>query len=284
MNKVIKQALLMGLGVGSLCPAFGQQFYSVSEYGVAVGASHYFGDLNPNYGFKNIRPAVGLIYKYHINPYISVAAVLNGTQVGYKDSWSDNAFQQARNLSFNSYIIEAGVLGEFNFFWFETGNHERRFTPYVAFGVTGFYSNPYTELDGRKYNLKSIGTEGQNTAAYKDRKYSNINMAFPIGIGFKTWITPGLNLAVEFANRFTTTDYIDDVSQTYVGAQYFSNGANNNPSYRLQDRSPNHQLGVADQQRGDRVSFDQFFMAQIKLTFQLKTEKCPSYKNGLWEP
>lgn len=284
MKQLLKGIVVATLAVASTHSVKAQQFFSTSEYGVAVGATQYFGDLNPNYGFKNIRPNIGFIYKHHINPYISIAAVLNGTQVGYKDAWSKNVFQQTRNLSFDSYIIEAGVMGEFNFFWFETGNYDRRFTPYVAFGITGFYSNPYAKLDGRKYYLRPIGTEGQNTAEYKNRKYSNINLAIPIGIGIKTWITPGLNLAVELANRFTTTDYLDDVSQTYVGAQYFGNGANNNPNYRLQDRSAQHMLGAKDQQRGDKVSYDQFFMAQVKLTFQLKTDKCPSYKDGLWEP
>lgn len=284
MIKLSKCIALLTGALFSFSTVQAQHFYSVSEYGFSVGASHYFGDLNPNYGFKHIRPALGFVYKYHVNPYISVTGVVNATTVGYKDEWNNNAFQKIRNLSFQSNIIEAGILGEFNFFWFETGNLEKRFTPYLALGISAFYSNPTAELDGRKYNLKSIGTEGQHTAEYADRKYSNINMAFPIGMGIKTWITPGLNLAIEIANRFTTTDYIDDVSKGYVGAQYFSNGANNNPSYRLQDRSPNHVLGVKDQQRGDKVSYDQFLMAQIKLTFQLKTEKCPSYKNGLWEP
>jgi hypothetical protein len=264
--------------------SFGQHYYTSQEYGVVAGISNYFGDLNPNYGFQNVKPVIGVLFKQHINPYISVVAMLNGTQVGYEDALSTNEFQKIRNLDFKSYILELGVAGEFNFLWFETGKHDRRFTPYLTLGLAGFYSNPYTYLNDKKYNLKSIGTEGQNTAEYKNRKYSNFNIAVPLGVGFKTWIKPGLNFTFEIANRFTTTDYIDDVSQTYVGGDYFGGEQSNSSAYKLQDKSPNHQLGKKNQQRGDKISFDQYFFVQAKLTFQLKSYKCPSHLKGVWEP
>lgn len=285
MRKLIKRAgLVCGVSVGSLLHCQAQNFYTAQEYGVAAGAAHYFGDLNPNYGFKHIRPAFGLLFKQHFNPYISVISFLNGTQVGYDDAWSNNAFQKIRNLNFQSYIIELGVAGEFNFFWFDTGRKGKRFTPYLTLGVAGFYSNPYTTLDGRRYALRPLGTEGQHTEAYKKRKYSNLNVSFPVGVGFKTWIVPGVNLAVEIANRFTTTDYMDDVSQTYVGKQHFGGERSTTAANRIQDRSAGQLLGVKDQQRGDKISFDQYLIAQVKISFQLKTYKCPKYNQGLWEP
>lgn len=285
MKKLLKFLGLTGMvATASTFQVQAQDFYTAQEYGVAIGASHYFGDLNPNYGFKYIRPNVGLLFKQHFNPYISVSAFLNGTQVGYNDTWSDNAFQRTRNLSFQSTIVELGVAGEFNFFWFDTGKPDKRFTPYLTLGIAGFYSNPTAELDGRTIALKKLGTEGQNTSEYANRKYSSINVSFPIGAGIKTWIVPGVNFAFEIANRFTTTDYIDDVSKTYVGAGYFGGSNSNTSAYKLQDRSVNHQLGAKGQQRGDEISFDQYLMAQIKISFQLKTYKCPSYRQGLWEP
>ena len=193
-----------------------------------------------------------------------------------------------RNLDFKSNVIELAVMGEFNFIWYETGKADKRFTPYVAFGFGAFYFDPYTMYNGSKYRLRPIGTEGQNNQEYKDRKYSNFSFCMPVGVGFKYWLRPGVNLSFELANRFTFTDYLDDVSKTYVGENYFpSNPLNPTSSNALQDRSKKsdgQRLGTAGKQRGDKISFDQYFVGQITLSFQLKTNKCPSYKEGLWEP
>ena len=63
-------------------------------------------------------------------------------------------------------------------------------------------------------------------------------ICFPIGIGIKYSINQSLNLSFEIAHRFTTTDYIDDVSTTYIGIDKFPS-PNGQPSlaYLLQDRS-----------------------------------------------
>src|SRR5690606_12330211 len=99
----------------------------------------------------------------------------------------------------------------------------------------------------------NIGTEGQH-AGYTDRQYSNVAMCFPIGVGFKYWVRPGMNFGFEIANRITTTDYLDDVSTTYVGSHLFPTDAQiPNPGYYIQDRSiertPENPLGSPGKQR-----------------------------------
>ena len=77
------------------------------------------------------------------------------------------------------------------------------------------------------------------------------------------------------------TDYIDDVSNTYVGANKFSSDPQNpNPASILQDRSveiSNDPLGREGKQRGNNSTKDQYMLFQINLSFQLKTYKCPAY-------
>jgi hypothetical protein len=265
-----------------------QEFYTSTEYGILLGGSTYFGDLNPNYGFKYIRPAVGGFMRYHFNPYISVRGAVNYTNVGYDDKFTGSVYQQERNLSFRSNILEANVMAEFNFFWFETGSHKHRFTPYLALGIGTFYYEPYTTLKDVRYNLRPLGTEGQNTANYQDRKYSPISVCIPVGAGVKYWLGPGFNAGFEIINRFTFTDYLDDVSTTYVGANNFPiNPANPSPAYLLQDpslASNGVKMGRAGKQRGDSASKDQYLMVQLSLSFQLKTYKCPSHLQGQWQP
>lgn len=265
-----------------------QQFFTSSEYGLTVGASTYFGDLNPNYGMHSIRPAAGAFYRYAFNPYIAVKAMANYTKVGYDDQFSSNEFQKQRNLNFKSDILEAAVTAEFNFFWFATGETNHRFTPYLAFGVGAFYYEPYTYYNGDKYKLRKLGTEGQNTKEFSDRKYKPYSVCFPVGAGIKYWVKPGLNIGVELLNRFTLTDYLDDVSNTYIGSEKFnSDPMHPSVSSVLQDPSflnpEGQKLGRAGKQRGDNSTKDQYLMLQFSLSFQLKTYKCPPGQSGEWQ-
>lgn len=264
-----------------------QQYYQSMEYGVALGAAHYFGDLNPEYGIQSVKPAISLLVRKNFNPYISVTSTLTYTQLGYKDSYSKNEFQQLRNLSFHSHLVELAAVGEFNFFWFETGSREHSFTPFIALGISGFYYNPTADYNGKTYELRGLGTEGQNLPEYADRKYSNLSLGIPVGVGVKWWIKPGMNMSFQLLNRFTLTDYIDDVSSTYVGTAALSP----NPTFPtisalLADRSPNingRQMGQAGYKRGDAHTKDQFLTAQVSFTFQFKTYRCPNLNNTMWQ-
>jgi hypothetical protein len=262
--------------------ASAQLFYSGTEYGITVGASQYFGDLNDNYGLKFVRPVAGVFLRQHITPYISIRGAFSYTKVGYSDAFNDNDFYKTRNLSFKSDIVELAVQSEFNFTHFATGEDGKRFTPYLTGGIGAFYFNPYTEIFGNRQYLRKLGTEGQNLGGYDDRKYHSIAVCFPVGFGFKYWIRPGFNLGFEIADRLTLTDYLDDVSTSYVGADKFYNEPDHpNPAYYLQDRSPEVSsiaLGRAGKQRGNSQTLDQYMYAVFNLSFQLKVYRCPHYR------
>lgn len=257
-----------------------QRFYAHSEFGFQLGASTYYGDLNTDYGLHFIRPAGGAFYRYSFNPYIALKGMVNYTQVGGADRYSNNDFQKIRNLSFQSDIFEAALVAEFNFFRFETGDKYHRFTPYLSGGIGFFYFTPYARFQGKLYNLRLLGTEGQNTPEYTDRRYKPYSLCFPVGAGIKYWVKPGVNFSCEILNRFTMTDYLDDVSTTYVGSSYFSaDPANPTPAGYLQDPSipvNGEKLGRAGKQRGDNATKDQYLMLELSLSIQLKTYKCPA--------
>lgn len=257
-----------------------QLFYRASEFGLSFGGSQYFGDLNDEYGFKYVRPAGGAFFRYHLNPYISVRASVSYTKIGYDDNLNNNDFAKTRNLSFRSDIFEGVLQAEFNFFRFSTGEHNSRWTPYITLGVGAFYYNPSTVYGGTKYYLRNLGTEGQ-FVGYEDRKYNTASMCFPVGAGFKYWIAPGFNLGFEIADRLTLTDYMDDVSTTYVGADKFPNDPQNpNPAYILQDPSMTvngQKLGREGKQRGNNATKDQYMYFMINLSIQFRTYKCPNY-------
>lgn len=281
---MIKKAFLyIGILLFVSQVASAQFFFSAGEAGVSVGGAQYFGDLNER-SFKYIRPAGGLFFRYHFNPYISAKVSLNYAHIGFDDKLSDNPYNKARNLNFKSEILEASVQAEFNFFKFATGDEKHRFTPYLTGGFGVFYYNPYSRYNGRTYNLRSIGTEGQNLAGYEENVYGNTSFCFPVGFGVKYWLRPGINFGFEIADRLTLTDYMDDVSTNYIGGDKFAGKLNEPPAaYYLQDRSlqvtPNEPLGRAGKQRGNSSTRDQYMTAIFTLSFQLKVYKCPGYMN-----
>jgi hypothetical protein len=201
--------------------------------------------------------------------------------VGYDDKYNSSQYKKQRNLNFKSDVIEATFQAEFNFFRFTTGDNYTRFTPYLTLGAGAFYYNPFTTYNGTKYYLRPLGTEGQYIG-YSDRKYSNISPCFPIGVGVKVWIKGGLNLTFEVADRLTTTDYLDDVSTTYVGDHTFPWTATTERA--LQDRSvelnPTTPLGRPGKQRGNTSSYDQYLIAQVSMSWHFTTYRCPSSLNA----
>lgn len=256
-----------------------QSYFTSMEVGISGGGSQYFGDLNDRYGFKTINLAYGLYTRKHINQYISLKLGAYYTKVGYDDKLNTDLYQRQRNLSFNSDVVEASFQAEFNFFRFVTGDPYHRFTPYLTGGIGAFLYNPYTELNGNKYMLRPLGTEGQ-FVGYDDRKYGNVSPCFPIGAGFKYWIVGGVNLTLEIADRLTMTDYLDDVSTTYVGLDRFPLTPKT-PTYLLQDRSievnPTAPLGRKGKQRGNSSTFDQYLMCMLSLSWHFTTYKCPNF-------
>jgi hypothetical protein len=252
------------------------------EFGVTLGGAHYFGDLNTRASFNRPRPAVGLFFRKQFGNYISARLSGHYAQLGYSDTYSKNEYQRLRNLSFNTNIFEVALQGDFNFFKFLPQDPARNFTPYVTLGVGLVNFDPYAYLDGQKNYLRQLGTEGQ-TIGYQGRKpYSTTAVVIPFGVGIKYNLTEKINISFEVAHRFTFTDYIDDVSTTYIGQGRFQAGPNGSLSeaQALQDRSyeltkDGNPYFSEGQQRGFSKQKDQYLIAEIGISFNLSSYRCP---------
>jgi hypothetical protein len=254
------------------------------EFGVSAGVSQYFGDLNPDLHFNTPKLAVGLFFRKQITDYIAVRIAGQFAQLGYSDVYNtQNAFYLRRNLSFNTNVWELGVQGDFNFFRFIPGDGEHRSTPYLTIGIGMFSFDPYAYLSGQKYYLRELGTEGQN-AGYDGRKpYNNIAAFIPLGLGYKYNLNPKMNIGFEIVYRFTTTDYLDDVSKTYAGINNFPTLPSGDPSVAalLQDRSyetGTPPIGIQGRQRGYSNQPDSYLFAEIMFSFNISSYRCPSAK------
>jgi hypothetical protein len=253
------------------------------EFGVTAGMAHYFGDLNTRTGLKKPKPSVGIFFRKQFGNYVGMRVAGRFAQLGYSDQFSKNDYQRTRNLNFNSNIFEFAVHGDFNFFKYDPTDVNYIFTPYVTLGVGLFSYDPYTLYDGSKVYLRPLGTEGQAGGYMGRTEYSTMAVCIPFGVGIKYSINPKVNLTIEVSHRFTTTDYLDDVSTTYAPKDpYFPDGPNG-PSlaYLLQDRSyeidPNNLLSsVPGRQRGWSKQKDQYVIAELGLSINLGSYRCPT--------
>ena len=254
------------------------------EFGFSVGAAHYFGDLNPKLRVNRPKPAIGVFFRKQFGNYVAVRISAHFAQLGYSDAYNSyNQFMHERNLSFNTNIWELTAQGDFNFFKYIPGDIDHCFTPYLTLGVGTFNYNPYAYYQGQKVYLRPLGTEGQGSSAYPNRKpYGDFAVCFPMGLGIKYSVNPGINFGFEISYRVTTTDYIDDVSKTYAGPAAFPLLPNGQPSLAgiLQDRSTVYgtPIGIAGRQRGYENQNDSYVFAEVMLSFNLTSYKCPMPK------
>jgi hypothetical protein len=121
---------------------------------------------------------------------------------------------QPRNLSFKSRLYEASLVGEYTFLDMDY----KQFSPYVFAGFALFHFSPYAfDTLGHKVFLQPLSTEGQGLAQYPDRKvYQRTQISLPFGGGIKFRVQDNVMLGFEIGMRKLFTDYLDDVSTTYV--------------------------------------------------------------------
>ncbi|MBV7530597.1 DUF6089 family protein [Chitinophaga sp. sic0106] len=183
--------------------------------GAFLGISNYSGDLvEQKVDLKYTRPALGILVRKDFNRYFSLrGAITYGVAAG-ADSTNANTALVARNLSFRSRIIEFALIGELNFLDID----EKGFTPYVFAGIAGFGFDPQAkDQSGNWVRLRRLGTEGQGLPQYPDRlPYDMFTVSVPFGVGFKAILSDRWTLGFELGLRPTITDYLDDVSKTYV--------------------------------------------------------------------
>lgn len=281
MKKIIVSAFFMAaFGSGISAQERFNPNVLQGEFGVTLGAAHYFGDINTRASLNRPKIAIGAFYRKQFNNYLAARLAVHYAQLGYSDIYSKNEYQKLRNLSFNTDILEIALSGDFNFFKFQPGDPQHNFTPYITLGVGVFSYNPYAYLDNKKYYLRPLGTEGQNIAytdatTGKTRKpYGSMAMCVPIGMGIKYNVNDKFNISFQIAQRLTFTDYLDDVSTTFVGADKFTNPT----ALALQDRSyeKGTSIGIEGRQRGWSKQKDQYVIAEMGITFNISTYKCPS--------
>ncbi|HYM94942.1 MAG TPA: DUF6089 family protein [Chitinophagaceae bacterium] len=182
---------------------------------VMAGASGYSGDLTQSsFSFHTAGPAGGIGLKYVSGDFFEFRVELFAGKVSGDDKFNSHADLKNRNLNFKTNILEGSACVEFNL-----ADPDIYFSyPYLFGGIGVFHFNPYTSTStNKKVYLQPLSTEGEGLPEYPGRnKYSLTQVCLPFGGGWKVKIHDGFMLSFEFGIRYLFTDYLDDVSTTYV--------------------------------------------------------------------
>lgn len=240
----------------------------VNELGGTIGGSYYIGDLNPTRHYpRDTKLAGGIVFRHNFNDRYAVRLQgLYGTLQAY-DSDSKDSLAVLRDLHFRSRLIEASLLFEVNFFKYRTkgrGKVGRNWTPFIFAGLAYYRINPQAQLDDTWYDLQPLGTEGQGTSSRGGEAYKRDLLSIPFGGGFK--LNAGrVDLQLEWGLRRTYTDYIDDVSGTYMDNDLlaFENGP---LAAQLADPSALADTNT-DRARGDANTRDWYLYSGLTITY-----------------
>ncbi|HET7899504.1 MAG TPA: DUF6089 family protein [Flavisolibacter sp.] len=264
-----------------------QTLFAQFHLGVFAGTANYIGDLNDK-PYKRTKPAAGLTLGYEISDRVMLRTGLTFAKVEGGDPYSGSDFlKQNRNLSFQSGITEFNLLGELTVF----NLYNIRWSPYFFGGVALYHFNPYVkDSNGTKVFLKPLSTEGQGLTDYPDRKpYALTQFAIPFGGGIKYNINENIRLGLEIGFRRLFTDYLDDVSTTYVdeNALLAAKGAEAiRYSYRGGEvpgevpQYPDAGYPQKDATRGNPKTHDWYYFTGLHLTFRLGGGYGKTYASG----
>jgi hypothetical protein len=141
----------------------------------------------------------------------------------------------------------------------------------------------------RWVDLQPLRTEGQGMMEYPDRKpYKLTQLEIPMGFGAKYYMSDNTYIGFEILHRKTFTDYIDDVSTTYVNPDLFINYLPSEEAviakqvyfrgYGYTSRPDN------GEQRGQSKNNDAFFSSIIRFGWRLNNQsgtpmqmRCPKF-------
>ncbi|HMT34987.1 MAG: hypothetical protein IPL09_12705 [Bacteroidetes bacterium] len=246
------------------------------EVGIFGGTSSYYGDLQQKlFPKEGYRAAGGLTYKYFMHPNVGMRFGVTYASLYGADSTSESPSIKNRNLNFQTNLFEVNGGLEVNML--PVDFDEFKFSPYLFAGLAIFYYNPYTigPADEKVY-LRPLSTEGQGLRQYPDRKiYSLVNVGIPLGAGMKVMIGNTVLISTEIGFRYTATDYLDDVSKTYVNMDTlfrYKGKQSVDLSYRT-DELPNWDENYPNDKfvRGDNMKKDWYWFAGINIAIYFES-------------
>ena len=300
LHSIRKCLCTLAIAIAFYTPSYSQlSAGNYFEAGVTVGPMVFLGDLGGHYGvgttflkdynMNATKLTFGIYAAAHPSELIGIRLSANigsveGDDAYITDKGGEEVARLNRNLNFKSDILEANVMLElYPTVLFEDAPTEvrGRLRPYGVIGVGVFHFNPmgqYVDPNTSQTTwvyLQPLHTEGEGFVANR-ANYNLTQLNIPMGFGLKYYVSEKVNLGLEFLYRKTFTDYIDDVSTTFIDPAVLA--ANLPPgtatiATAMSNKSPLE--GTAGSgynpgdKRGDPTQGDAYFTIGIKVGVRL---------------
>jgi opacity protein-like surface antigen len=182
------------------------------HFSARLGAAGYKGELKAKpISLSQMGLMGSLGARYDLSERLSARTYFTYTTLRGDDKKGTSAMQQ-RNLNFKSRLLDWELTGQYNIF----NLNDRWWTPYVFAGIGIYKYKPFTiDSADNKIFLKPLSTEGQGFRDGVD-EYKLTQFSIPFGFGAEYTLNEDMRVGLELGYRKTFTDYLDDVSTTYV--------------------------------------------------------------------
>jgi hypothetical protein len=281
------------------------------EIGFTAGSCNFLGDLGGGEGkgkafFKdNVIPLTRLTAGFHVGyfvlPFLNFelqfsTGRLEGADSLIKDKGGLELSRKQRDQHFRSPLKEVYLAAKFYpttlLFEYDPERLTSRLRPYLIAGIGMFNFNPqgqYIADDGTTtwVDLKPLRTEGQGMPSYPNKKeYKLTQINIPYGFGIKYFLSQHTSLSFELINRKTFTDYIDDVSTSYISNNdfntYFGAGTTQAAiAAQMANKNAYNNGGVyrtsyePGSKRGSSSNLDTYYSSVLKLNIRLRAKDDP---------
>ena len=303
-NIIVKSGLILSLLTSSASSSEAQHLIFGNnmevELGLNFGPTFFLGDLggNAGYGTKFVKDVnleltkmmKGAFVAVYPTDWIGLRLAAQYTYVSGRDNiintkGVNELWRKQRNLNFKSNMWEAyGAIEFYPTLLLASGEeYQPTYQPYGFIGVGVFHFNPKGSITNQFgsvswHELHPLRTEGQGMAEYPDKKpYKLTQMNIPMGCGIKRIFNSNVTAGLELLYRKTFTDYIDDVSTTYIDPYYFSvylNPRDAAIARQIHDKTvgivtPGVSRYEPGTQRGNSKNMDAYFSFLLKVGIRL---------------
>lgn len=206
---------------------------------IGSGFMTYNGDINEKSDkiiskSKVFKPFAKAGICYRFNSRVELAFAYTYGNIAAADSLATEKDNRYRNQSFRSRIHEVSASAEYHLL---SVFRKHRFNPFLSAGAGIFHFNPQAQLDGKWYDLRPLGTEGQFIAdGDYPEPYKLTQFNFPLAVGIYFQLNPHWRLRLDYTYHVTHTDYLDDVSKAYPDMDALAATLNGDIAVQLSNR------------------------------------------------
>jgi opacity protein-like surface antigen len=172
-----------------------------ADIGFFAGTSSYMGEINPDRLFYKPSISFGGMFRWRLNDTYALRGHVYYGQFSGSDRDFTNSYQQLRNASFSSSLLDFCAIGEYNFFPLRYDVRKKAITPFLFVGF------------GYNLILSSSANIGN---------HFNI----PFGVGAKYSLTRKITIGAEWSFRKLLADNADGVHNP-GGNEYKTTFSNN---------------------------------------------------------